>query len=139
MAKQLRPTGVASRFACESTCSVTAVEDIAPARPSTTAVVLSTSPSMAAPASAAAQRPSCNAPRPNTSPRMTSSRSSDSSSPIMNSSSTTPSRAIGAIAAGSLMVTAVSAGTSRVACPRPNGPTTTPTSMKPSTVLTRMR
>src|SRR5215813_13579265 len=89
--------------------------------------------------SIAAESTTCREPRPNTKRRITQSRSNESSRPIINSSSTTPSWAIGSIDAGVLIVIAESQGRWGMSEASPNGPTTMPTSIKPSTGLTRRR
>jgi len=139
IAKLVRPVTVLSRFSSDNTWITTAVEDIAKARPITPALIRLYPRRMATPASTAAQSTTCREPRPNTNRRITQSRSNDSSRPIINSSSTTPSRAIGSINAGVLMVTAESHGRCGMSEANPNGPTTMPTSIKPSTGLTRKR
>ena len=104
MAKLVRPVGVFSRRSSARTWMTTAVEDIAQARPMTTAGIGLCPSNRAMPAMAAAHSVTCRLPRPNTRRRITHRRSNDSSNPIMNSSSATPSSAIGAIDSGSVMV-----------------------------------
>ncbi len=57
----------------------------------------------------------------------------------MNISMLMPSSAIGSIVSGRLSVIAPSSGRWSASMARPNGPTATPTSMKPSTGLSRRR
>jgi Enolase, N-terminal domain len=83
--------------------------------------------------------PMMNVLNPNTNRRITQRRSNDNSRPIINSSSTTPSRAIGSIASGLLMVMAESQGNHGASDASPNGPTTIPTRMEPSVELTCKR
>ena len=109
----------------------TAVEDMARARPSARAPV-QYCPRMERKI-AISDPPTSNSsdPRPKTSRRNCHRRLYESSSPIANSSSTMPSSANGSSRSGSVIVNQVSHSYSDVARPRPNGPTTTPTRMKP--------
>ena len=95
---------------------------------------------MAMAAIATAHSTNCNRPKPNTRRRITRSRSSDSSRPIMNIIMLMPSSAIGCDRFRAVQRDGAEQRTAdRPAVARPNGPTATPTSMNPSTGLSRSR
>ena len=116
-----------------------AVEDRASARPRPKAPIGFWPRATSAPAISNPQPISSAAPTPNTVPRICHKRFIESSRPIEKSSRTMPNSAKGSIASRSEMVTWTSHGTRSVSEPRPDGPTTTPTMMKPIIGVMRKR
>ena len=131
IARAARPTGLC----VPDIGNTSAVEDIASANASQSALIGGRLATISAPPINAAVSSISAAPIPNTIFRIATRRRKLSSSPIENSKSTMPSSANGLIPSGSEIDTQSSAGYCPVSAPSPNGPAKMPTRMKPITGL----
>ena len=120
--------------------STIAVEENASAKPSASAAVKFIAP--ATPTNSASALPlirTSSAPSPNTSLRICHRRLNDNSSPMANNSRTMPKSAKGVSAAGLVIVMCSSHAMRGTSAPSPNGPTSTPMTMKPMIGVIRNR
>ncbi len=137
MASAARPTGLV----VPAIGSTSAVDDMASAKPSATALCAGWPITSRAPPIRTAPPSSSAAPIPKTSFRIATRRLKLSSSPMAKSRRMIPSSANGSIACGLEIVKKLSQRNSPVSPPRPDGPTIIPTRMKPMTgeILSRAK